>query len=376
MGFADLVVGNAGDGVLALFEGSATGPLLVSSVSTPDLAGPTALAFAGLAGDEVDFYAATAGKQAAVAVALDLGGRTISAVVDSAATVFLGSVQVNPALVTVSIGSNNLTLNSNLPTSAAVTRANSSGASSAGTSAGFSSSSALENLVTGKEGTAVLALFEGSTTALTLTSSAGIPGLSSTTALVFLGLTGSQAEFYSGNEGREAAALLALSLGVQPTSSLPSLVPLHDSSLALVGTLLPLTVDSSSSNADLGLAETEAAISLSSAHRSPWASRCLARPAVTTHRALTARHPRSANSPHPALGCPAHPAGSASCWEPTRRLSASTASTPIFPRRRMTRRQGPLQPADTASSRRRPAVAGEAGRAEHFVARPRADRGD
>ena len=92
-----------------------------------------------------------------------------------------------------------------------------------------------------------------------------MPDLPSPTALVFVGLAGGDVEFYGGTEGQEAAVLVALSLGVGTTlSSLPSLVPLQESSLALVGTLLVVTVESSANGIDLGLAETEAAISLSS----------------------------------------------------------------------------------------------------------------
>ena len=44
-GFDDLVVGNAGDGVLALFEGGASGLTLASTETEPGLPSPTALAF-------------------------------------------------------------------------------------------------------------------------------------------------------------------------------------------------------------------------------------------------------------------------------------------------------------------------------------------
>ena len=44
-GFEDLVVGNTGDGVLALFEGGQDGLTLMSTQVEPDLPSPTALAF-------------------------------------------------------------------------------------------------------------------------------------------------------------------------------------------------------------------------------------------------------------------------------------------------------------------------------------------
>jgi hypothetical protein len=71
-GFDNLVVGNGGDGVLALFEGSDQGLALTSSAIEADLPSPTALAFSALSGGEVQFYAATAGVEAAALVELSL----------------------------------------------------------------------------------------------------------------------------------------------------------------------------------------------------------------------------------------------------------------------------------------------------------------
>ena len=58
------MVGNAGDGVLALFEGGPDGLSLTSAATEPDLPDPTALAFSALTGGQVQFYAATAGREA------------------------------------------------------------------------------------------------------------------------------------------------------------------------------------------------------------------------------------------------------------------------------------------------------------------------
>ncbi len=71
-GFEDLVVGNTGDGVLALFEGGQTGLTLMSTQVEPDLPSPTALAFSALTGGQVLFYAATAGREAADLVSFNL----------------------------------------------------------------------------------------------------------------------------------------------------------------------------------------------------------------------------------------------------------------------------------------------------------------
>jgi hypothetical protein len=72
-GFEDLVVGNSGDGVLALFAGGPEGLSQASAASEPNLPEPTALAFAALTGGQVQFYAATAGREAAELVTLSLG---------------------------------------------------------------------------------------------------------------------------------------------------------------------------------------------------------------------------------------------------------------------------------------------------------------
>ncbi len=72
-GFEDLVVGNTGDGVLALLEGGQGGLTLMSTQVEPDLPSPTALAFSALTGGQIQFYAATAGRDNADLVTLDLG---------------------------------------------------------------------------------------------------------------------------------------------------------------------------------------------------------------------------------------------------------------------------------------------------------------
>ncbi len=71
-GFEDLVVGNSGDGELALYEGGDDGLDLVSVDDEPNLPDPTALAFSALTGGVVEFYAATAGREEADLVSLSL----------------------------------------------------------------------------------------------------------------------------------------------------------------------------------------------------------------------------------------------------------------------------------------------------------------
>jgi len=99
--------------------------------------------------------------------------------------------------------------------------------------------------------------FEGSYEGLTLTSSETYTDLPNPSDLVYAGLPG---------------VLVALSLGVEiaPPSPLPSptptvaqLVPLQESSLALVGTFLITTLPSSGTEVNLGPAETEVATTMS-----------------------------------------------------------------------------------------------------------------
>ncbi|MGP0063469.1 MAG: FG-GAP-like repeat-containing protein, partial [Isosphaeraceae bacterium] len=75
-GDEDLVVANAGDGALALYEGSPEGLEWMATESEPGLPAPTALAFSTLTGGQVQFYAATAGRESAELVSLSLGLET------------------------------------------------------------------------------------------------------------------------------------------------------------------------------------------------------------------------------------------------------------------------------------------------------------
>ena len=86
-------------------------------------------------------------------------------------------------------------------------------------------------------------------------------------------MTGGQVQFYAATAGREAATLVALSLGgeTQPeaaalpspsTNNLAQLVPLQQSSLALVGTLLVTMIESPGAEVNLSPAETETTTAL------------------------------------------------------------------------------------------------------------------
>ena len=71
-GFTDLVVGNNGDGVLALLMGGSGGLSLSQTVSSPEAPSPTSVSFAGVSNGLLDFYVSTAGVEAAMNLAFNL----------------------------------------------------------------------------------------------------------------------------------------------------------------------------------------------------------------------------------------------------------------------------------------------------------------
>jgi hypothetical protein len=192
---------------------------------------------------------------------------------------FVGNFNGQPDLVTVNAGSNDLTLIAGFEGASPIVTTIASGGADPTTAFAFASGSGFEDLVVGNGGDGVLALFEGGSDGLSLTSATTEPDLPSPTALVFAGVAGGEVQFYAATEGREAAALVALSLGGEiatvtalspsPTVAVAQLVPLHESSLALAGTLLIVALESPAGAAHLGAVEPEAeaaaALSVSSA---------------------------------------------------------------------------------------------------------------
>jgi hypothetical protein len=195
-------------------------------------------------------------------------------------TSVVGNFDGQPDLVTVNAGSNDLTLISGFEGARPIVTTLASGGVDPTTAFAFGSGSGFEDLVVGNGGNGVLALFEGGTGGLTLTSTTTEPDLPSPTGLVFAGLAAPGAvQFYAATEGREAAVLVALSLGGQiapgpapgpsPTVAVAQLVPLQESSLALAGTLLIVALESPAGAVPPGAvgpeAEAGAASSVSSA---------------------------------------------------------------------------------------------------------------
>ena len=108
---------------------------------------------------------------------------------------------------------------------------------------------------------------KGGAEGLTLTSSETNADLPSPTALAYSALTGGQIQFYAATAGREVATLVDLSLGGEtqpppPTNNLAQLVPLQQSSLAVVGTLLVTMIESPGAEVNLSPAETETTTAL------------------------------------------------------------------------------------------------------------------
>ena len=71
-GFTDLVVGNNGDGHLALLLGGSDGLSLSQSLSSPAAPNPTAVSFGGVTDGVLSFYVSTAGHESALEMAFDL----------------------------------------------------------------------------------------------------------------------------------------------------------------------------------------------------------------------------------------------------------------------------------------------------------------
>jgi hypothetical protein len=192
---------------------------------------------------------------------------------------FVGNFDGKPDLLTVNAGSSDLTLISDFMNADHVTSTLSSGGTDPDTAFSFSASSGFDDLVVGNGGDGVLALFEGGDQGLTLTSSQTNPDLPSPSAIVYAGLAGGDVQFYAASAGREAAALVALSLGgeIAPlaapaapsTPVVAQLIPLQESSVTLVGSLLITTLPSNEAEVSLGRAETEVAATVSQSSSGP-----------------------------------------------------------------------------------------------------------
>jgi hypothetical protein len=73
-GFTDLVVGDNGNGSLALLLGGSDGLSLSQTISSADVPSPTGLSFSGVSGGQLNFFVSTAGREAAFNLAFNLSG--------------------------------------------------------------------------------------------------------------------------------------------------------------------------------------------------------------------------------------------------------------------------------------------------------------
>jgi hypothetical protein len=86
-GFTDLVVGNTGNGHLALLLGGTSGLSLSQTLISAEAPAPTGLSFAGVSGGVLNFYVSTAGREAALQLSFDLSGGAASMGVPSTVVV-------------------------------------------------------------------------------------------------------------------------------------------------------------------------------------------------------------------------------------------------------------------------------------------------
>ena len=73
-GFTDLVVGDNGDGQLALFTGGPGALTLSQTITSAEVPSPTSLSFAGVSDGVLSFYASTEGRETATLLAFNLEG--------------------------------------------------------------------------------------------------------------------------------------------------------------------------------------------------------------------------------------------------------------------------------------------------------------
>jgi hypothetical protein len=211
---------------------------------------------------------------------------------------FVGDFDGQPDLLTIDAGSNDLTLTSDFNGPNPVTSTMSSGGVDPSVAFAFSTLSGFDNLVVGNTGDGVLALFQGTSKGLTLESALNVPGLQDAAAFLVSRVSSHEVQFYvllksqlqapTATEGPFFVVLSNSVPGVPPillpgsitsppgqfapssqgSSGVAQLVPLQESSLALIGTLLPLNADAISS-APLPAGETQAVSALLSPASGP-----------------------------------------------------------------------------------------------------------
>jgi hypothetical protein len=105
-GFTDLVVGNNGDGHLALLMGGSNGLSLSQTLTSAEAPNPTSLSFAGVSDGLLNFYVSTAGREAALNLAFNLeGGAGVEPGSSPVAVTSTGETSISAVLTLAATGS-------------------------------------------------------------------------------------------------------------------------------------------------------------------------------------------------------------------------------------------------------------------------------
>jgi hypothetical protein len=156
--------------------------------------------------------------------------------------------------VTINSGSNDVTLVSGLGSGSIQIQTISSGGLNPTTAFGVPvTGNGLDSLVVANNGNGYIALLEANEAGLTLASILSAPGVPNPSALALSSFSTGEMEFYASNEGESSASLLGFQLEESggassvslssSTGSSAQLVSLNETSLALIGSLLTVTLE-------------------------------------------------------------------------------------------------------------------------------------
>jgi predicted phosphodiesterase len=171
--------------------------------------------------------------------------------------IFVGDFNGQPGLVAVNRGSNDLTLITNFNGRNPLFQTIATGGDQPAAAVQFTLSGGFDGLAVANNGSGSVALFTGGPDGLSAAEVVLTPDLPSPTSLALESVSGNQVEVYGATAGAESATLLTLLLTGGSTRAvltpapgaalgIASLVPLRDTDLALVATLLPLTLEAPS----------------------------------------------------------------------------------------------------------------------------------
>ena len=202
---------------------------------------------------------------------------TVYAVGTNPSSLFVGNFTgaLGQEIATVNSGSNTVSLVSNLGSASPVTQSVSSGGTDPA-AAFMVPGTGAASLVVANSGNGSISLFEGGENGLSLNSVLSTAGLPNPSALALASFGTSGLEFWATNDGEQSASLLGFQLQESTAetsaavSSSATLLSLNESSLALVGTLLTVTLDLQSETVESseGTAALVAAASSGSAGQS------------------------------------------------------------------------------------------------------------